>query len=571
MNLQTQNEINELLFRLLDNEISDPDLLRLRDWLETDPQARVYYCRFMEDTSSLTMRASVAIEDDQQALETDILGDYFWQQMVEEEKNAPALEIIAEEPPQPEPLPKVERKQTVRTINKASLAAAILSAAALVFMIVMIHLAPPAPYEVATVYDAMNAQWSAGQPLESGTRITTHAKPIRLTRGMIKLITDENVEVVLEGPTEFTFISDSEISLNYGKLFARVSRQGLGFSVATPNTKIVDLGTEFGILCHLNGDTEVYMYKGKANLVSGQKSENKISQLLLAGSARKVHHMDSDVKEIALEESAVVRSFDSETKMVWKGQPLSLADIVGGGNGFGGGVLNTGIEVSTGQVMTKLLDRDTHKVSAEYRPVPDNPCIDGVFVPGLNTKITSSGITTETFPETSEFLWGYIFNGASHEGVTPPRHDLRLDGVLFGTRNNPAITIHSNQGITFDLSKIRELIPNMNLLAFHSLVGVSQTVQDQLRTEQGRSFDDFPDVKKVFDANCAKVEFWVFLDGRQVFHQETSSAHEAYKVNIPITAGDRFLTLAVTESDDTLAYDWALFGRPELSLEPVDQ
>ena len=114
-------------------------------------------------------------------------------------------------------------------------------------------------------------------------------------------------------------------------------------------------------------------------------------------------------------------------------------------------------------------------------------------------------------------------------------------------------------------------MPNMTILAFRSLVGVSQTVQDQLLTEQGRSFDDFPEVKKVFDENCAKVEFWVFLEGKQVFHRETSSADGACNVYVPITAKDRFLTLAVTESDDTHAYDWALFGRPELILESADQ
>jgi len=52
------------------------------------------------------------------------------------------------------------------------------------------------------------------------------------------------------------------------------------------------------------------------------------------------------------------------------------------GNGFGGGVLNTGIDVFTGQVFTRLPDGDTHDGSAGYRPVSGNPYIDGVFIPG---------------------------------------------------------------------------------------------------------------------------------------------------------------------------------------------
>ena len=98
---------------------------------------------------------------------------------------------------------------------------------------------------------------------------------------------------------------------------------------------------------------------------------------------------------------------------------------------------------------------------------------------------------------------------------------------------------------------------------------MSETVTSSLKEEKEKfhSFDDFPEIKKVFDAMNSKVEFWVFLDGREVFHKEISSAAGADLLQIPITSRDRFLTLAVTESDDTAAYDWALFGRPELIVD----
>lgn len=569
MNVRSQNEINELLFRLLDNEISDSDLVRLNEWLHADPQSRQYYCQFMEDYSALTLGAAAVPDVERRFSEADHFDDNFWRQMVEEEKNAPALDLIPDEKHEEELQEKAEPKRTKRKTHKTSLSAALLSAAALLFLIAMAHLTPSTPEEVATVVDSFHAQWSSGLPPVPGTRITSLSKPIRLTEGIVKLVTDQNVEVILESPTEFTFQSYSEISLGYGKLFARVSPQGLGFSVATPNSKIVDLGTEFGVLCHINGNTEVYLYKGKANLFAGEKNANKTSQLLTAGSARQVHHRNAGVKEIALETNAVVRNINSKAEMVWKGQDLCLADILGGGNGFGGGQMNTGIDVSNGQVIDHLKDLDTHVISEGYRPVPGNPYVDGVFVPGSGPgreEITSNG-TAFQFPRTSGALWGYIFNGAIHEGTTTPRHALRLDGTIFGTRDVPAITLHSNQGITFDLSRIRESIPDLDIQAFTSLIGVSQTVSDALKQEKGRSFDVFPDVKKVFDAGYSKVEFWVFLDGKEVFHQQRSSADGAEKVQIPITAKDRFLTLAVTESDDTHAYDWALFGRPELILE----
>jgi len=43
------NKVNELLFRLLDNEINDSDFETLRNWLNSSREAKLYYYRFMED------------------------------------------------------------------------------------------------------------------------------------------------------------------------------------------------------------------------------------------------------------------------------------------------------------------------------------------------------------------------------------------------------------------------------------------------------------------------------------------------------------------------------------------
>ena len=566
--IKNKDEISELLFRLLDNEISDKDFLKLKDYFSSDPQSKQYYCQFMADYSLLTLRATTAVgEDNKESSQSNILENDLWDQLFEAEKNAPAIEIPAVEEKQEE----VKIIQIEKKVNKISLYAAIVSSAAAFLMFTYAYLNPQTvPYEVATVQDSINAQGSSNLPIMAGARISTNPEPIQLSKGVIKFITDDNVEVLLQGPSEFTFISSSEINLTYGKLFARVSEQGLGFAVATPNSKIVDLGTEFGVLSHINGDTEVHMYKGKANLFAGSKSANKTSQLITSGFARKVLHTSSNVKEIVLEEKAVVRNINSKAGMVWNGQPISLAEIVGGGNGFSGGVLYKGVDVITGNIITELSSTDTLFGPKGYVPVHDNAYIDGVFAPGVDgkgTKIVSEGLQVVQFPETSGGMWGYIFNGAIHQGTTTPRHSLQLNGTVFGNDENPAIAMHSNQGITFDLSRIRRNIPGLRIDKFCSLIGVSETVTSSLEKEKFRSFDEFPEVKKIFDVMSSKVEFWVFLDGKEVFHKEISSASGASKLQIPITKKDRFLTLAVTESDDTTAYDWALFGRPELVVD----
>jgi hypothetical protein len=430
-------------------------------------------------------------------------------------------------------------------------------------------LSGPAPYEVATLTDSINAKWLSDVSMKPQSRISAYTKPMQLVQGMAKITTDDGVDIVIEAPTEFQFVSYSEIALSYGKLFARVSEQGHGFCVATPNAKVVDLGTEFAVLCHIDGNTEVHMYKGKANLFAGQKNENKISELLTAGAAKIVDRTDSIIRNIALAETLVVRTIDSKTQMVWKGQNLNLADVVGGGNGFGSGMPNAGVNVLNGQIADRLLTVDTVAGQEGYRVVPENKYIDGVFIPGVNgsgCKIASPGLTA-VFPKTSGALWGYIFNGAMHKGMTTPEHALQLKNVTLGTPAAPAVCIHSNQGITFDLDEIRKDLQGLRITGFRAQTGISQTVQAALEKEGNRSFDQFPDIKQVFDAKQSKAEFWVFLDGQAVYHKELSSRDEPDDLTIPIGPAGRFLTLAVTESDDTQAYDWAVFARPELTLE----
>ncbi|MEJ5258933.1 MAG: hypothetical protein WHS88_01960 [Anaerohalosphaeraceae bacterium] len=572
MTPQEQTLLNEQFFRLLDNDLSSTQLEQLNRLLTSDPQARLYYCRFLQDIAALTFRACADIPENAPETAGSILTEQFWMQMIEEEKNAPAVELSVPELPTPQPLKTAAVRP--RTPGRLAYAAAVIPAAALFFILALVHLVPPALPEVATLYDSLGAEWSANLPLEPGIRIPAGSKSIRLIRGIVKLKTDEGVELLLEGPMEFHFPTDSQLSMQYGKLLARVSAQGLGFSVNTPNSKIIDLGTEFAVLCHPNGDAEVHVYKGKTNLIAGRKENQKTSHLLSAGSARKVLSKDSQVAEIRINPSAVIRAFDSKANLIWKGETLSLADIVGGGSGLGTGRLFTGIDAASGQVISSLKDGNIYTGSADCRPVPGNPLIDSIFVPGAGpspTVITADGLTADCFPKTSGTYWGYIFNGAFHQGITSPRHDLYLDGFIAGTPETPAVTIHSNLGITFDLTRIRQTIPGLEIKAFRAVAGVSETVRQSLEKEKNRSFDDFPDVKKVFDAGFSKVEFWVLIDGKPAFHQTRSSEQGGCPIHIPISDGDRFLTLAVTESDDTQAYDWALFVRPELVLEPAEK
>lgn len=501
------------------------------------------------------------------------LSENLWNMLLNEEKTAPKVNL--EEPSSTENekilIRKVKRTKNDFKINTASLLKTILSAAAMVLVILyFMFTADSTNVEVATLSDSVNAQWAqSSAPTRNNSRLMTNHEPLMLRKGYAEVVFDNDAKVVIEAPAEFQVLSYDQIKLNYGRLYATVPQAALGFIVATPTSKIIDMGTEFGVEADINGTTELHMVKGKASFVSGL-NENKTNILVTAGSARRMSSTLETSTSIACNQKSFVRDIDSQSHFVWRGQNLNLADIVGGGNGFGTGQLSRGIDVATGGITTQLSTTDVQPGSQAYVQVTANPYIDGVFVPGIGlnpTQMTTSGLETDAFSRTSGILWGYIFNGAWHEGFSVPRHNLMLNGAVFGNRQNPAITMHSNIGITFDLDAIRQTLPGIRITSFSSVYGISETVDKWLKNRDFSDIEQSPEVDKLSNERRSTARFWVFLDGKQVFNKQTSSDSGADVLNTPIDETTRFLTLAVTEADDTFMFDWALFARPELVLE----
>lgn len=549
------HEIDSLILKVLENCISDEELQQLDELFSVDADLIDYYCEFVKNYTALRMKFNDEMGMINELVQVDGVDAQLWQELAEYEMTSPAIVM-----PDPDQLPerdvirKVHQKErTIRPVNKTPLSLAIISTAAFLVMIAYLHFAPSPPYEVATISDSIDAEWSSGLPLKAGTHIATYAKPIQLTHGIVKLIAGQNVHIVLEAPTEFRFVSDSEIALSYGKLFAHVSDQDRGFSVTMPNSKVVDMGTEFGVISQIDGNTDVYMYKGKATLFSVQKkSENQISKLLTAGSAQKVDRTNSAITEISMQEDIVVRDINSKTRYIWRGQPLNLADVVGGGNGLGSGALDAGIDPTTGMMRYGLDEsiRAARLAPHRFLVAPDNLFVDSIFIPGLDkhpTQVASTGLTCEQFPATSGSIWGYPFNGAWHEGVKTPRHTLVLDGQRLEGASVSAVTIHPNMGITFDLKQIHQAVPGLLPVRFLARAGLSETIAQATNKRP-------------------KVEFWVLVDGRVLMRQPCQMSDGGFDMNVSLEPGVRFLSLAVTELEGGHGNNWSVFVNPRLEL-----
>ena len=94
-----------------------------------------------------------------------------------------------------------------------------------------------------------------------------------------------------------------------------------------------------------------------------------------------------------------------------QGKFLDLADITGGGNGFGSGRKGIGIDARTGKVQERLFG-DLGNVKPGHFAGSRYPFIDGVFVPaGMMTTVSSTGLQVTGLPENSGKAWDMIRNG----------------------------------------------------------------------------------------------------------------------------------------------------------------
>jgi hypothetical protein len=219
------------------------------------------------------------------------------------------------------------------------------------------------------------------------------------------------------------------------------------------------------------------------------------------------------------------------------GQGRDLADIVGGGDGFGTGTVGQGIDPVTGNPQLPkrgLLEGAKPNVFAKSSV----KLIDGVVVPDLSpegTQITSTGLRLMNVPRTSGQTWDAIRSGPINSFFS-----TKLDGVDYATGDHTLLSLHANAAVTFDLAAICEAgAPSeMKFIATAGYFG--QTPR-------------------------SGASYYVYVDGdlkadRVNFGRDDGS--HAIEVMLPERA--RFLTLMSTDGGNGIGHDQICFADAKL-------
>lgn len=548
-------KIQELLLRLVEGDINDAGLSCLEAWFQ-EPGSLPAYWEFVKNYTAIKLFEESQIEafpgrdlsDDSQNME-------LWAALAENEKTAVAIEVEkTKETPEETKSRPAETRKIQPQVSRFSIYSLIVSSAALFLILVYAYFTQISRgIEVATLVDRVDAKWADQQDFKNGVRFQTKSSPLLLREGYASFLFDNHVRITLEAPSEIQFLTEDQIRLNYGRLYAIVPPEAIGFQVNTRNSKIIDLGTEFGIQEDSYGNTELHVIKGKTTFFASRNGK-AINIEVPAETARKFEGRTGRLEDIPCDDQLFTRAINSKVGMVWRGPiQIDLADLVGGGNGYGSGEMGKGINPVSGTIgETFESDRSGN---GQYLRVPESRYIDGVFVPnsqGRPVQVSSKGHVFAECPATNNIYYMEIIH--SRAGNHPP---LWVDAASQSQENDetvcPNIFMHANLGMTFDLDTIRADFAEAEVTRFLAEAGLSPSA-----TREGN------------------VDVWVLVDGKVRYHQSgITEKGKAYPVEITLEKNNRFLTLVTTDGGDVdyleeakraTDSDWALFAKPRLEL-----
>lgn len=170
------------------------------------------------------------------------------------------LERPVELPPRQEPA-----RQWPAAIMAAIVAASLTAAACWMLMSGSF-----APQTVATLVQADNCKWSGSElPTAVDSKLTPGT--LALVEGIATLRFESGATVTLEAPTTLVVLDAMHCRLVEGTVTADVPDSAHGFTITTPDIKVVDLGTRFGVTAGSTGNSQVRVFEGEVE-IDGLKS-----------------------------------------------------------------------------------------------------------------------------------------------------------------------------------------------------------------------------------------------------------------------------------------------------------
>lgn len=260
----TFDEVNALLLSYQDGSITDADLAKFREMLKGSPDARRHFAAI-------------------QALETAVHLEHLAGGAARADRAIPVA-AGAKRP----------------SWRPVALAAAVLLAVAIPLLWQISHsrtnVTPIAENEhaapgleteakddgVATFTHSLDAEWAGEKAPAVGSSLAPGKYELR--KGIAQFEFQSSARMSVRGPAVIEIVSAFSVALHSGILRAHVPEQARGFTVSTPQVKVIDRGTDFTVEAS-PGNARVQVMEGEVELSSLSVNAKGVAQRLIAGNA----------------------------------------------------------------------------------------------------------------------------------------------------------------------------------------------------------------------------------------------------------------------------------------------
>jgi ferric-dicitrate binding protein FerR (iron transport regulator) len=127
---------------------------------------------------------------------------------------------------------------------------------------------------VATLVQAENCKW-AGSDLPTAVNSKLSPGTLALAEGIATLQFKNGAKITIEAPTKIQILNAMHCRLIEGSLTAEVPEPAHGFTIDTPDLKVVDLGTRFGLTTGSAGNSQVHVFEGEVEVGGMASGEHK--------------------------------------------------------------------------------------------------------------------------------------------------------------------------------------------------------------------------------------------------------------------------------------------------------
>jgi mono/diheme cytochrome c family protein len=272
---------------------------------------------------------------------------------------------------------------------------------------------------------------------------------------------------------------------------------------------------------------------------------------VFAGLQRNDRDLGNEARQQYESEVAQLKSDISEVSLAigrLEGRAIDLADVVGGGTGFGTGQKGLGLDARTGKTQERPFGDLGNVKPGNYAKVK-HTFIDGVFVPANGeSQITSTALKATGLPTNSGKAWDMIRNGP-----VSSQFSTKFGAVDYITATHSMIGLHANAGITFDLVAIRRAIVGEKVAAT-----AAQSDSATLRFTAVAGYGGKPEEPS--------AEFHIFLDGALQQHQKIGR-NDAVPIQVSLPSAAQWLTLISTDGGNGYGHDQISFGDPRIRME----